>query len=314
MLGDLEKRHGHRYGYGRHSAAGPRIGGVRHRRSVQSVSSRIRVMSTATAPVRLSVRRFGETTRRDAWWIQPLVVFVILSSFLVYATWAAFQNAHYTYGNYLSPFYSPELWGDSHHAIFGPKPGWWPAWLPFSPALIILPFPAGFRLTCYYYRGAYYKAFWADPPACAVGEPAARGHRYRGEQKLPLIVQNAHRYFLYAALIFIVFLGHDAWKAMWFDDGHGGTRFGVGVGTLVLCLNVVLLSGYTFGCHSLRHLVGGVFDRLANKPVRKKSYDCVTWCNARHQKFAWMSLFGVAFADVYVRLCSMGIWHDARIF
>src|SRR5689334_1425251 len=102
--------------------------------------------------------RWGQTQRRDTWWVAPAVVFVILSAFIVYATWAAFQNAHYTFGNYLSPLYSPEF----------SRPGWWPAWLPFSPALLILPFPGGFRLTCYYYRGAYYKAFWADPPACAV--------------------------------------------------------------------------------------------------------------------------------------------------
>ena len=75
------------------------------------------------------------------------------------------------FGPYLSPFYSPELFGDSPHSWFGPKPGVWPAWLPFSPALLILPIPGFFRLTCYYYRGAYYKAFWADPPSCTVGEP-----------------------------------------------------------------------------------------------------------------------------------------------
>ena len=265
------------------------------------------------ADVEVGVRPAGfmETRRQDAWWVQPLVVFVILSSFLVYATWAAFQNAHYSVGNYLSPFYSPEIWGDSHHAMFGPKPAWWPAWLVFSPALLILPFPAGFRLTCYYYRGAYYKAFWADPPSCTIGEPRAS---YLGEQSLPLILQNIHRYFMYAAIIFIFFLAHDVWKALWFDDGAGGERFGVGVGTLVLALNVVLLSGYTFGCHSLRHLVGGLFDVLSDKPARRKAWECVSWCNTHHMRWAWMSLFGVAFADVYVRLVSMGIWSDWRIF
>jgi hypothetical protein len=125
-------------------------------------------------------RRFGETLRRDAWWVPNVIVVVILSSFVAYATWAAFQNANYVHGPYLSPFYSPELWGDSPHAWFGPKPGWWPLWLPFSPALIILPVPALFRFTCYYYRGAYYKAFWADPPSCSVGEPRKSylGERY----------------------------------------------------------------------------------------------------------------------------------------
>ena len=136
-------------------------------------------------PVTLERRGFGETEQRDMWWSTPLVVLIGLSLFLVYATWAAFQNAHYTYGPYLSPFYAPELFGDSPHAWFGPKPEWIPAWVPFSPALLILPFPALFRFTCYYYRGAYYKAFWGDPPACSVGEPR---NAYRGEQSFPLIL------------------------------------------------------------------------------------------------------------------------------
>jgi len=261
-------------------------------------------------PLPLLHRGFGETMRRDAWWLQPLVVFVILTAFVVYATWAAFQNAHYTYGPYLSPFYSPELFGDSPHAWFGPKPGWWPSLLPFSPALLILPFPGLFRFTCYYYRGAYYKAFWADPPNCAVGEPRKS---YLGEKTFPLILQNVHRYFLYVALLFLVFLAHDVWKALWFDDGAGGTRFGIGLGTLILALNVVLLSCYTLGCHSFRHMVGGFLDQISKHPVKKTAYDCSSCLNRWHMKWAWMSLICVAFADVYVRLCSMGIWHDWRI-
>src|SRR4029453_2807341 len=137
--------------------------------------------STTTA---LPRRSFGETMRADVWWIQPLLVFIGLSTFVVYSTWAAFQGKNYFFGNYVSPFYSPELLGDSPHSWFGPKPAWWPAWLIFSPALLILWAPGGFRLTCYYYRGAYYKAFWADPPACTVGEPRKS---YWGERSFPLI-------------------------------------------------------------------------------------------------------------------------------
>ena len=37
-------------------------------------------------------RRFGETARRDPWWLQPAAVFIGLSVFIVYATWAAFQG------------------------------------------------------------------------------------------------------------------------------------------------------------------------------------------------------------------------------
>jgi hypothetical protein len=257
----------------------------------------------------LQQRSWGETLRRDNWWIVPLVVFTVLLSFIVYATWAAFQNAHFEHKNYLSPFYSPVIWGDSHHSWFGAKPSWWPGFLPFSPALLILPFPAGFRMTCYYYRGAYYKAFWADPPSCAVGEPR-KG--YLGENSLPLILQNIHRYFMYFALLFLCFLSYDAFCGFFFDnDGDGKfTNFGFGVGTFVLCMNVFLLSGYTFGCHSLRHLIGGWRDTFSGNPTRSKCYDCVSCLNRQHMIWAWCSLIWVAFSDVYVRLCSMGIWTD----
>jgi hypothetical protein len=266
-------------------------------------------MTHATVP--LTRRRAGATLRRDAWWVQPLVVFTLLTAFIVYATWAAFQNAHYTHGPYLSPFYSPELFGGSPHAWLGPRPGWWPGWLPFSPALLILPFPALFRVTCYYYRGAYYKAFWADPPACAVGEPRAT---YRGERSFPLIMQNIHRYFLMVAVVFLFILGHDLWKAFWFPDpATGGTEFGVGVGTLVLALNLVCLTGYTLGCHSMRHFMGGFRDQFSLRGAFRLPYACATCLNGVHNRWAWTSLFTVAFADLYIRLCAMGIWTDLRL-
>ncbi|MGQ0647354.1 MAG: succinate dehydrogenase [Gemmatimonadaceae bacterium] len=258
----------------------------------------------------LEQRRFGATLRRDAWWVPNVFIVVILVGFVAYATWAAFQNAHYTDGPYLSPFYSPELWGDSPHAWFGPKPFWWPVWLPFSPALIILPVPALFRFTCYYYRGSYYKAFWADPPGCSVGEPRTG---YLGERYFPLVMQNSHRYILIPATLFLVFLWHDAWKGFWFADAAGGTSFGIGVCSLVLVANVTLLSGYTLGCHSMRHLVGGALDHLSKSPVRKVAYDCSSACNRGHMTWAWCSLFSVALTDLYIRLCAMGVLTDLRI-
>src|SRR5947209_14013138 len=205
--------------------------------------------------------RFGQTSRRDLWWLSPLLVFLGLGTFLVYANWAAWQNQHYTFGPYISPFYSPELFGDSPHAWFGPKPSWYPAFLPFSPALLILWIPGLFRFTCYYYRGAYYKSFWADPPACAVSEPRKS---YLGERYFPLILQNLHRYFLILACTFIFLLAWDVWKAMWWKDASSGqTNFGIGLGTILLAINVVLLGGYTFGCHAMRHIIGGKKDQLA---------------------------------------------------
>lgn len=253
--------------------------------------------------------RFGATSRPDTWWVQPLAVFLGFAAFIVYSTWAAFQGAYYWSPNfpYLSPMYSPELFGPSPHAWFGPKPDWFPAFLPFSAAFLILWAPGGFRVTCYYYRGAYYKAFWADPPNCTVGEPR---QTYWGERTFPLIIQNVHRYFMYLALIFIVLLARDAWDGfMGWQDG-----FHVNVGSIVLLINVVLLGSYTLGCHSLRHLIGGIKDVLSTSPVRKKAYDCVSCLNARHMRFAWFSLFWVGFTDLYVRMCAMNIWTDWRLF
>ncbi|HTF45127.1 MAG TPA: hypothetical protein VK641_14555, partial [Terriglobales bacterium] len=138
------------------------------------------------------------------------------------------------------------------------------------------------------------------------GEPRKK---YLGERSFPLIIQNIHRYFLYLALVFLILLAIDVWHAFWFDG-----KFGMGVGTLVLLANLTLLSCYTFGCHSLRHLVGGFRDRLSGAPARKQAYDCVSCLNRRHMLFAWCSLFMVGFSDLYVRLCSMGVWTDWRIF
>ena len=267
-------------------------------------------------------RPFGATTRPDSWWLQPLVVFLGFSAFIIYSTWAAFQGVNdlktgvpsYWYGghgaNYLSPFYSPEFWGVSPHAI-GKLPSWWPRWAPFSPAFLILWIPGGFRFTCYYYRGAYYKAFWADPINCAVGEPRKT---FLGEKSFPLIIQNVHRYFFYLAVLFIFLLGHDAWKGMWFTDALGKQHFGIGVGTIILTLNVVFLALYTFGCHSLRHLVGGFLDSKSKAPSCAKTYNCVSCLNTKHMMWAWISLFGVGLTDVYIRLCATGHISDYVFF
>jgi hypothetical protein len=285
-------------------------------------------MSRVEEPVRLplpQVRGFLETKRKDNWWVQPLVVFLGLSGFIVYSTWAALQGLHYFVPgtNYLSPMYSPVLFDswqlpagvESGHAWFGPWPAWLPrsVLLPLSPAFLILWAPGGFRFTCYYYRGAYYKAFWQDPTSCAVGEPGFRRERYRGERKWPLLLQNAHRYFFYIAVVFIVLLSIDAIKSYWFEKSPGHWGFGIGLGSLVLTINPILLGGYTFGCHVYRHLVGGRKDRLSQLGARKKVYDCVSCLNRRHMMWAWASLVWVGFTDLYVRMVSMGIWHDLRI-
>ena len=70
---------------------------------------------------------------------------------------------------------------------------------------------------------------------------ASRVRATGGERSFPLIMQNVHRYFLYLALLFILILTYDAWKALWFiDPATGKNSFGIGVGTIVLAINVVL--------------------------------------------------------------------------
>jgi len=269
------------------------------------------------------VRSLGHTTRTDAWWVQPLLVFLGFSAFIVYSTWAAFQADHFVFegggAQYLSPFYSPVLWDPpgmhTGHAWFGDAPSWllslFPGFIAYSPAFLILWAPGGFRFTCYYYRGAYYKAFWADPVNCSVGEPGFRKENYRGEFKWPLLIQNIHRYFMYIAIAFIFLLSYDAVIAYIFKTDTGGKKFGIGVGSLILTINPILLGAYTFGCHSFRHLIGGRKNEMG-RGAGRKAYDCVSCLNRRHMLWAWCSLFWVGFTDVYVRMCSMGIWSDFR--
>jgi hypothetical protein len=262
-------------------------------------------------PVKIVPRGYGETERQDAWWIEPILVFVVFSSFLGYGTWAAMQNANFEFGPYLSPFYSPLVFGTSHHAWFGPRPEWLPVAL-FYPALMILPIPGLFRFTCYYYRGAYYKAFWQDPVSCTIGEP--RGTSYWGERWFPLVLQNVHRYFAYLAVLFIVILSYDVWLATkWPNPNTGEMEFGIGVGTVVKLVNVVLIASYTLCCHTLRHLFGGRRDEVSKAPISEACYRCSSALNGRHMMFAWLSLFSVGLTDAYIRLCSLGVIWDFRI-
>ncbi len=146
-------------------------------------------------------------------------------------------------------------------------------------------------------------------PACAVSE-GGRGS-YRGETSFPFILQNLHRWFLYIALVFLAFLWWDAIHAFFFLDG-----FGIGVGSLVLLTNIVLLTLYTFSCHSLRHLAGGKLDCFSCTkfgPPRHTVWGRLSSLNERHMLFAWLSLFSVGLADLYVRMVSEGLLKDIRL-
>jgi hypothetical protein len=280
---------------------------------------------------------FGSTARIDAWWAGPLATFLGLLAFIIYATVTGLSGRNYeirknpdftgaAVAPYLSPMYSPLIFSkESHHAwIHEDRPSWWPGWLGFSSAVLILGGPVLFRFTCYYYRKAYYRAFWLDPPGCDVGEPR-KG--YLGERYLPLILQNVHRYTLYIATFFLIFLWWDAlialrWPVLDVEGHTTGYTFGMGLGTLIMLVNVVLLSGFTLGCNSLRHLVGGrkncfscpMHNGELTTNTAFKAWHFVSRFNERHALWAWLSLFSVGFTDLYIRLCSMGIWSDVRFF
>ncbi|GAA3296982.1 hypothetical protein [Streptomyces cinereospinus] len=246
--------------------------------------------------------------RTDRWWLAPAATAAGLLAFVVYSTWRAFASADYYAAPYVSPFYSPCLAESCEPMKAGPNweifGGWWGV----SPAVIVLIFPLGFRLTCYYYRKAYYRGFWASPPACAVAEP----HRkYTGETRFPLILQNVHRYFFYAAIPVAGILTYDtvlAFRDETYAWGH------MGLGTLVFVVNIVLIWAYTLSCHSCRHIVGGKLKHFSRHPVRYRTWRFVGKLNARHMLLAWTSLASVALADFYVYLIASGVFEDPRFF
>jgi hypothetical protein len=255
------------------------------------------------APRRAAIE--ARTLRKDRWWIQPLLTVVALVLFIIYSTFRAFQNAHYFAEPYISPFFSPCLTTACEGDTF-PKLFTGPDWI--SPALYILIFPLGFRLTCYYYRKAYYRSFWLSPPACAVAEPHSS---YSGETRFPLIFQNVHRYFFLLGLVLNVILTYDAVLGFRNADDQWGH---MGLGTLVLLTNAVLLWLYSLSCHSCRHIVGGKLNSFSKHPMRYKFWQVVSKLNGNHMKIAWVSLFGVALADFYIRLLATGAFNDPKFF
>jgi len=266
-------------------------------------------MSGVFSPTRAKIKE--RTLRTDKWWLQPLMTFGVLFSFVIYATFRAFEGANYFAEPLISPFYSPCL---SEACVPGSTIG---GFTPvsaeifnfaLSPALIILIFPLGFRMTCYYYRKAYYRSFWFSPPACAVAEPH---EKYTGETRAPLIFQNAHRWFFYAGLVFNVFLTYDAILSLKNTEGQWGH---LSVGSIVLLASSTLLWFYSLSCHTCRHTVGGRLKHFSKHPLRYKLWTKVSVLNTKHQQFAWYSLAAVAFADIYVRQVATGAWTNFYFF
>lgn len=250
-----------------------------------------------------------KTLRTDRWWLPPLLTVVGLVAWISYATVRVFQKDNYWVEefHYLTPFYSPCVSTgcvDSSSMFGQPLPDLW--FLPY--AAFTLPFLLLFRLTCYYYRKAYYRSFWFSPPACAVAEPHAK---YSGETRFPLLGQNLHRYFFYAAAIISIINTYDAIIA--FQHGEDG-GFGVGVGNLVLLGNVVALWAYTVSCHSCRSIIGGRLTHFSKHPVRYKLWGWVSKLNGHHMGLAWLTLATLAFTDFYVMSVAAGWITDFRFY
>jgi len=258
------------------------------------------------APGRASIP--ARTLRTDNWRREPLITFTLLSIWVLYAIVRTSSQRYYFVksGHLLSPFDSPCVSASCPEAArdFGTWFGHFPPFVPL--ALLVLPFLLGFRLTCYYYRKAYYRSFWGSPPACAVAEPHAS---YSGETRFPLIVQNLHRYFFAAAVVISLINSYDVIRA--FSGKHGGA--GMSVGTLVMLANVVLLWAYTASCHSCRHIIGGKLRSFSRHPLRYKSWIFVSKLNGKHMQLAWTTLTSLMLTDLYIALVSSGTITDLRI-
>ena len=246
-------------------------------------------------------RGFRSTLRTDAWWVEPALVFFSMSVFFGWLTISIFLDRwHYEIGPYLSPVFEPKIF-DTHKSIF------------LSPGMIVLLGPVPFRATCYYYRRAYYRSYLLSPPACAVGDVAKS---YKGEARLPLIVQNLHRLFMYVAVLFIPILWYGALHSFYNTKGEAEgleQGFGIGLGSILLVLNAFLLMMYTFSCHSLRHFVGGglnCFSCTKWTRTRKRAWDYVTVWNMNHRLWAWSSLVVIVLVDVYIRLVANHVITD----
>lgn len=238
------------------------------------------------------------TNRTDHWWFLPILMLIAGLGALGYLTWAALVGAFYTWGPYVSPIYAAP---------------WVPGWWKISPALLLLWIPAGFRITCYYSRKTYHRVAFGSPIACGVEEPYRK--QYTGETKLPFVLNNLHRVFLYFALVLLA-LHWIEWILSLFHEGS----IYVGLGTLIILIDTVSLTFYVFGCHALRHLVGGgarsfscgtlggtMALRARKRFASYRMWKTATVFNTFHNVWFWVSLFSIGVADLYVRLLAMGI-------
>ena len=195
----------------------------------------------AGTPTHLPESRLGSTLRRDAWWTELLPVIIVLGGFGLYATLRAFEGAFYSLGTLSFAFlFSADRSAASLVAAFSRAAG---ARRParVSRHLLLLPqslLPRIFSRSAGLRRGR-----------------ASQAQISRRDQHFLSSSRMSTATFYTWPLFFWAFCGTTPIKGFFFDG-----QFGIGVGSLILLFNVILLSFYTLSCHSLRHLAGGKMD------------------------------------------------------
>ena len=242
------------------------------------------------------------TVRKDNWWVMPIIIDAVIIAFVIYTILAVFSlGSDKLYYQFQDMHYYSPIWGF-------PIPGWlidflhWPATLPL--AFITIWAPLGFRASCYYERKIYYRDFFTSPPACAVNGIDIRRGKYTGERMFPFILNNSHRYFFYATFVLMIIQTLDFLATV---------MVGIGVGTIILFLNTLLLSLYVYSCHAFRHAIGGHSDCIecgVTAKLQHKGWKLVSKINEHHSDWFWLSLGMVMVADFYIRLLNWGIIHS----
>lgn len=169
----------------------------------------------------------------------------------------------------------------------------------YSPTILILPLVVLFRLTCYAYRKDYHRHLFNHPNGCLTDARLDNKTRtYSGETGF-FRVENVHRYFMYTAWGVLPFFFYDVYYSMVYSG-----EFTLSLGTIILLINAIAVTLYTFSCHSVRHLTGGYKDCFScskNLTKKKSFFNFQSRFNAHHEALAWTSLILFLFTDLYLR-------------
>ena len=249
--------------------------------------------------------RGGPTSRRapcTRWWVEPAVTFTLLVAWLAYALvgpLAITTSGSTTTSRRSPPCLSASCVPESATSGRGSESS--PPFVPLG--LLVLPFLLEFRLTCYY-RKAYYRSFWLSPSGVRR-RGAAWG---TGETRFPLILQNAHRYFFYAAIVVSLINTYDVIRAFHGEDGG----FSIGLGTIIMLVNVVLLWALT-----VSYPPAGTWSAAGcgTSPSIRPATGCGLRCRSSTlaMELAWTTLATLLVTDAYIGLVSAGVLTDLRL-